>query len=407
MFSNFKDAFKDKPHYSDNPPQVILDAISSDLPNDLFYIHDHDGFCRLEASEGLQIQSGTIILTPEAKMVLPPSPTYDDIIRYSYNSQTLIKIQPNKEGKITVNGHQIDIVDMVKAPLKDIQFSNAELWMQPIPLPAPFILTIGNQAHKLEMLIKRIPNNSLYTQEFESVDSNVLHINYKISTEKKPPSFTFNLSFNIENAKKSEDIITAYEIFNSFLDGEGLIGDSIIDISTKQPTKKVSTDTITFWKKVSKLELLLNNTFNLKKDITVNDAKQIEALYCSLIENKPFKTQCNYDSVKCTGSLEPIADIEEGQEIYLEFEVTDHIDIFEDSMNLFLVQGIFGASIVPPTIEPESLDNEYEVKLKTVIGKTMYCSNQYFLTKEQLKKVREDHTHIETFRIADELTTIE
>ncbi|MBS6170852.1 MAG: hypothetical protein KH845_03530 [Clostridiales bacterium] len=40
---------------------------------------------------------------------------------------------------------------------------------------------------------------------------------------------------------------------------------------------------------------------------------------------------------------------------------------------------------------------EYEVELSTVKDKTMYCSSQYFLTKEELEKVRNDPKHIETF----------
>ena len=42
---------------------------------------------------------------------------------------------------------------------------------------------------------------------------------------------------------------------------------------------------------------------------------------------------------------------------------------------------------------------EYEVELSIVKDKTMYCSSQYFLTKEEIEKVRNDHDpkHIETF----------
>lgn len=198
MFSNFKDAFKDNPQYSEKPPQVVIDAISSDLPDNLFYVYDHDGFCRLDASNGLQIQSGTIELSQNAQKALPESPTFDEIMRYAYNSQTIIKLQPNKDGKITINGNKIDIRDMVKAPLKNVQLKSAELWMQPIKFPEPFKLTIGNNEHELEMLITRVPNNSLYTQEYKSINNSMLSINYKLDMHKEPPKFSFNISFNIE-----------------------------------------------------------------------------------------------------------------------------------------------------------------------------------------------------------------
>lgn len=407
MFSNFKDAFKENPHYSENPPQVVIDAISSDLPDNLFYVHDHDGFCRLEASEGLQIQSGTIILSLDAKKALSESPTFHDILRYAYNSQTLIKVQPDKDGKIIINGNKISLEDMVKAPLKNMQFSSAELWLQPSQFPSPFKLTIGNSEHDIEMLITRVPNNSLYTQEYQSINQNVLSINYKLNINSEPPSFIFNISFNIENAKKASDIVIAYEIFNSFIDGNGLIGGNNLIISTKQSNKKISQDTIAFWNKVSELELLLNVAFNVTEDITVNDAKIIEALYRSLVENKPFKTYCTYSSVKGKGSLEPISNIDKNQEIYLEFETTKCINILGQNIELFELQGIFGATIIPPNTDCISEDTEYEVKLATVTGKKMYCSCQYFLAKEYLKQTRENPEHIETFRLANELNTIE
>ena len=407
MFSNFKDAFKDNPQYSEKPPQVVIDAISSDLPDNLFYVYDHDGFCRLDASNGLQIQSGTIELSQNAQKALPESPTFDEIMRYAYNSQTIIKLQPNKDGKITINGNKIDIRDMVKAPLKNVQLKSAELWMQPIKFPEPFKLTIGNNEHELEMLITRVPNNSLYTQEYTSINNSMLSINYKLDMHKEPTKFSFNISFNIENAKTASDIVVAYEIFNSFLDGEGLMSGSKLNTSQKQPNKKISQDTISFWKKVSKLESLLDTSFNVKKEITVNDAKTIEALYCSLIENKPFKTHCNYNSVKGSGSLEPIANIEQGQEIYLEFQTKEHIDIFDKKIQLYLLQGIFGATIIPPNMETITDTKEYEVKLENVKGKKMYCSSQYFLNQELLMKTRDNSDHIEAFRLANELHTLE
>ena len=407
MFSNFKNAFKETPHYSENPPQVVIDAISSDLPDNLFYVHDHDGFCRLEASEGLQIQSGTIILSPDAKKVLSESPTLNDILKYAYNSQTFIKIQPDKYGKITINGNRISLEDMVKAPLKDIQLSSTELWLQPSEFPSPFKLTIGNLEYEMEMLITRVPNNSLYTQEYQSINQNVLSINYKLNTYSNPPSFSFNISFNIENAKRASDIVMAYEIFNSFIDGNGLIEKNKLIISNKQSNKKISHDTIMFWNKVSELELLLNISFNLMQDITVGDAKMIEALYSSLIENKPYKTYCTYSSVNGKGSLEPLCNIKKDQEIYLEFETSDSINILGQNIELLKLQGIFGATIIPPTIELSSENTEYEVELATVAGKKMYCSCQYFLSQELLRQARENPHHIEAFRLASELSTIE
>ena len=95
--------------------------------------------------------------------------------------------------------------------------------------------------------------------------------------------------------------------------------------------------------------------------------------------------------------------MEENQEIYLEFGLKDDFQLLGQNIQLYELKGIFGATINYSSIHYIAELKENEVELSTVKNKTMYCSSQYFLTKEELEKVRNDPKHIETFSDAKEL----
>lgn len=403
MFSDFKKAFKNVPNYSENIPQVIIDAISADLPEDLFYVHDHDGFCQMASDEGLKIQPSSVCVLESELPDLPKEISGEDLKKYIYNAQKTVKINPDGEGNIVINGHKIKIDDMIKAPLKDIKIRNAELWIEPHTFPSPFTLIIGNEEYKREMFIQRVANDSFYTEEYKSINEDVLSIRYTINTEHLLPRLFFSISFNIEHAKSAKDIVSAYEIYNSFIDGKGLIAGNVLSISDTGSNEKISSDTINFWSKVDDLEQLLGCSFIYTKDLTIKDLEKVEALHCSLIEEKPFKTIRTYKSVKGKGDIDSIPQLEENQEIYLEFGLKDDFQLLGQNIPLYELKGIFGATINYSSIHYIAELKEYEVELSTVKNKIMYCSSQYFLTKEELEKVRNDPKHIETFSDAKEL----
>ena len=79
--------------------------------------------------------------------------------------------------------------------------------------------------------------------------------------------------------------------------------------------------------------------------------------------------------------------LEENQEIQLEFGLKDELQLLGQNILLCELQGIFGATINYTSIHYIVDLKEYEVELSTVKNKSMYCSSQYFLTKEELKKL--------------------
>lgn len=276
--------------------------------------------------------------------------------------------------------------------------------LKPDEFPEPFDLKIGDADHEITVRVKRVPNFSIDVQEYRSTGESILEIAYKVNLDVEPNAFIFSIYTNLANAKKASDIVTAFKIYNSFLDGKGIIAEERFENVAKPTVKRISQDTIMFWEKVSEVEKMTGVSFNITQDVTIKDAEKIETLYCSLVKNDPIKVYCTYDSVRGKGNPEPLAHVKKDQEIYLEFEEQMNLQVMGAEIHIYVLKGIFGATIIPTDIDYESDEMEYEVKLATVTGKKMYCACQYFLYEEQLKVTREDPTHIERFRNANELS---
>ena len=88
------------------------------------------------------------------------------------------------------------------------------------------------------------------------------------------------------------------------------------------------------------MEQLLDCSFIYTKDLTIKDLEKVEALHCSLIEEKPFKTIRTYKSVKGKGDIDSIPQLEENQEIYLEFGLKDDFQLLGQNIQLYELQGI-------------------------------------------------------------------
>lgn len=406
MFSNFKDAFIKKPQYTFEPPQAVLDTISKELPEGFYYVHDHDGLCRLETPEGFNLESGEIRLSDEAKKVLPESPTLDDVMTYAYNSQSDIIFMPDKDGCFMVNGNKIKAVDIVKAPMRNIHFEKAHFLLRPQPFPKPFKLKIGCSGYGIELLVKRIPNNSLDTQEYESINDKPISIRYKLRLN--PKKFLFTIIINIEKAENASEIAEAYHIYNAFMDGEGMIADSKLIPEKTLPTKKVSKDTIEFWDKLVMIEKYLNVQFDISNGITVSDAKSIEEMYRCFIEEKPYKNYKTYNSVKGTGKFEQFEEtLSNNAEVYFEYTADGKMELLGKKIDVKALFGIFGAMVDKKVAPVSGKIGDFEIFLTTAPQKKMYEAVMLFISDDQLRTFKTLPDYIKIMENATEVTSIE
>lgn len=144
--------------HSYTPPKAVIDAISTDLPQGFKYVYEDDGFCRLDADNGLNIESGKVLLSEDVKKILPKEPTIEQLKQYSYNSQTAIAIVPEDDGCFKINGNRIKAEEIVKAPLKNLSFEKIRFYMQPSPFPEPFEMVFSGNGYDKTLHMQRTPH---------------------------------------------------------------------------------------------------------------------------------------------------------------------------------------------------------------------------------------------------------
>lgn len=404
MFSNFKNTFAPTPRYMIETPKVVLDAISEDLPKGFYYVHDHDGVCRASTLEGFNLESISIQLSVDAKKALPAHPTLENVITYAYNSQSYITFLPDKDGNYTVNGKPIKATDLIKAPLKEINFKEVRIVLRPQQFPVPFKLKISGEEYEDEIYIKRIPNNSLTVQKYESDNERMLSIGFEIdSNDIKKLDFSINV--NREKAKSAEEIVKGYHIYNAFMDGHGKINDMEVSTDGLIESDKISVDTIRFWEMVLEIQRHLDIKFNNFNDVTAQDIKSVKKLYRCLLEEKPYKEYKQYTSVTGIGNIEECKNemINEEREISFDFISEITIALFDTPIKLSMLHAIFGAAIKSKEDVTCDKDGNFKIALSTYPQRKMYEAVMLFSTMEELTKFRELSNYIKLMESATEI----
>ncbi len=408
MFSNFRDTFIKKPQYTSAPPQAVIDSISQELPEGFYYIHSHDGYCMIDAPKGLNIQSGTVLLSDEDKAILPDNYTIEDILKYSYNVQKEITLLPNEDGCFMVNGSYVRAVDFVKAPMRDIDFINAQLRIVPPKFPEPFDLEISGNEHTQKLHINRVPNRNLNVEKYESDGSTVIKVWFTIDPTLATP-FTFNITVNMKRAKTVREAISAYYIYNAFADGKGYIGGNPLSIKDHTPFEKVPVEVIRLAEKLSQLEEYLDVQFDFSKGVTIADAKTADELYRSIIEKKPFKRFKTFDTLSGKGHF--ITASEQGEyintAIAFEFSESKHTSLLNANFTCRAINCIFNAVIASFSANGDEETGDFVIHLTTAPGEKMYESVQYFISEDQLDAFRENKEHITILRDATEISALE
>jgi len=408
VFSNFRDTFIKKPQYTSTPPQAVIDSISQELPEGFYYVHTHDGYCKIEAPEGLNIQSGTVQLSDEDRALLPDDYTMDDILRYSYNAQKEIVLLPNDDGCFIINGEHVRAIDFVKVPMKNITFTNAQLRIVPAKFPERFELEVSGNGCTQKLRIKRVPNKSLNIEKYESDESTVITVWYTIDPTRQAP-FTFNITVNMKRAKSVKEAIVAYHIYNAFADGKGYIGGSPLNMNGHTAFEKVPSEVIHFAERLLQLEDYLNVQFDFSKGVTVADAKKADELYRSLIVKKPFKNFRTFDTLSGKGHFIDASKQQEYINTSMAFEFLERkqISLLDVDLDLYADNCIFNAIISSFSATGDKETGDFAIHLATAPGEKMYESVQYFLNKEQLDAFQSNKHHIEILRNATEIEVLE
>lgn len=398
MFVNFNRVFKNKPQTQIAVPSALVDYMNKSLPEGVKYVVDAKGNCVI-TSERESCTIGGFIFKPteEQKKVLGKDFTREDVVNYFYNAQESIPLTLKKDGYILLNGQEFPVEKMAYNPLAPIKFVSGSFYMYPPKFPDPFLLKLGCDKYERELLVSRIPNNSISVMEFESSKDEPLYIHYFLNI--KIHCLTMNVSFNLKKAKTIRDIVESTSIYNAYVDGKGTLSGQPLDSSLKsEGLKRFDDDSVIFWEKVLEIEEQLGIEFcPPQDDIDFETMCLVEQLYQNLINKVPTLDNQKIDSIDGNWGFESHGkDISEsiGRPIFFEFEVASKIELFGVKIELPTLIGVFNAIL--------SAYNTKGEKQKIVLSdenpeKQRYTSMMCFKTESDLNSFKlEDHDKIIT-----------
>lgn len=404
MFSNFKTTFIKKPQYTLAPPQAIIDSLNTELPEGFYYVHDHDGYCRLENGDGINLSHAKVDIPKEDQCLFDKSKaTADDIRQYCYNTQTPLRIIPDENGCYNVNGKNIKATDFIKAPMKNIEPKSMCFYMHPPKFPLPFNVQLKGDGHELTISIRRVAAHSLSAQKFESVFSSPIKLSYTLDT--KVPNLSMSISINVDGVSSISDIVAANHIYNACIKGEAFLFDSRVASTPNKEVSPISEETIVFWDKVLEIEKVFSVEFDASKGVTYNEGNKILELHRSLIEKQPFKNEKTFNSVSGNGNSHDVTEAEEiiGKEIYFELIETEDVSILGKTLSYFGLVSIFGATVKAITIPQNETSGHFNIELSTTEGKKMYSATMYFISEEDLTVYQKETEHMKTFENSEEI----
>lgn len=405
MFSNFKDAFIRRPQFTVKTPDVVVEMISKGLPKGFRYVHDHDGYCRLECDGVMNIVPEKFGFPEIAKPIFEKKGkvTIQDAMEYAYNSQTRIELLPDADDCYIINGQKINKSMLVTAPLKGVDFYNGQLFISPPKFPDPFPMKISGNGYSMTLMVQRQPVNSFVSIIIASIGETPLSINYAIDSEKE------TINFNVKTHPSSDvsQVIAAKEILNAFIDGTATIEDLPFEYSFDGQDKKIPEETLRFWHKLFDVEKSINVKFDATEEIKIDDIKLIDALYRSLVEKKPYKKYLTDMKLSGVGSFDDLSVSAEktpiGKEIMFEFTEEISVELLGASFSLFSIASIFDCVVSEIQLPQEGASGEFFLKLNPAENKRMFSSTQYFLDPQIAEEIRSDQKHIDSFLNAEEL----
>lgn len=392
MFVDFDKVFNDKPQPQVKIPDAFISYLSKQLPPGVKYATDNDGNCVI-TGDGREFTLGGYVfdLTPEDKKVLGKKFTEDDVMKLFYNRQKSIPLRLQKEGVVLVNGAELPVDKLFLNPHNPIRYESGTFFMTPAPFPKPFLLKVGSSEYERELLVTRVPNESVNVATFESEKDAPLWISYRVDEEKQ--HLSISMSFNLANAKTISDIVESTNIYNAYLDGQGYLCG--IPLETKlcgKDTKRFQEASTEFWKKVLKIEEHLGVKFTPPDgDVNFDTVCLVEQLYQNLINVVPIRDTGKPETLD--GEWEYIKEEEVkksmGTRVFFEFDATMKTELFGVKITLYGLLGIVDAILVD--------FRKNKKKHKIVLGDASddtprYTASLYFRTEQEMSEYRKaDH----------------
>lgn len=407
MYSSFKDTFVRKPQFTVQTPEAVLRTIGKELPEGFRYVDDHDGFCILDCDGTMDIVPSNVKLPEEAIPIFSKLGkfTMREVMAYAYNTQQNIELIPDDEDCYLVNGQKIKCSDFVVSPLKGTQLEEGRMFIIAPPFPPPHPIQVSGNGYSLTLMVQRQIVNSIHEVKFASVDDcAALSVSYSFDSSKER---TMQLNVQTRESSSAADVLASKEIFNAFIDGNGYLGEISISPNEKNADKKISDNTLQFWHRIVDVENTLGVKFDISQEISFDDIKTVDIMHRCIVERKPFKTYLKDGTLRGSGEFHQILldniDSPIGKPILFEYVETATAQLLGATINCFVLSVMFGGIVSEIELPEDHASGNFFIKLLPPEGGKMFSSTRYFLSEEELEKVKAESTYMEDFEKAEEL----
>lgn len=402
MFVSFNSVFNNKPQAETKVPNEVLEYMNEQLPHGVKYIADSRGVCSIK-SDGKKITLSGFCFNPteEQKKILGENYTYQEVLDYSYNAQQKIPLLLRNDGIIILNGKEIPIKDLSSNPLLDIKYVSGSLTLFPHQFPKPFSITIGDGKYSRELIISRIPNESVHIAMFQSKEKEPMMI--KFSIDEVNQKMDLNVSYDLKYATSIRDVVETTMIFNAYLSGKAFFDEILLDkVILGSTNKQFDVKSAIFWEKVLKIEECLNVQFTFpKKDVSFDDFQLVEKLYQNLINEKPIRNTEKITSID--GDWQKDFKESIGHSISFIYNSVMEINLFKLKLSLPVLQCIYNVKI--KDIQKKELKTRIVLEDETEEKKQYNCS-MIFKNIEKLNEYKNKEFH-EIINIFNKAKSIE
>ncbi len=403
MIGDFNRVFQSDDLYNASIPDALQQVIDKDLPKGLSYKKVEGDYYIVSSDDGKLNLKISFELPVKFKDELEKgvSLTQEDLSEYLYNSQKHLVVQ-SSDGMIEINGKRMKMDYFISNPFSDIEIKDSRMLIFPSEMNEKYDLRINCPKAERKIHFKRIPNDDLYVKKYVS-DGSALKIEVYID-RKKINNVEIKVNLDVFEAEDVDDVLSSYYIMEAFAKNEISIEQIKVDLAYNNPFSLPPDSILDFWMKAKKIEELIGEKFDIKQGVRGKDAKNIYALYRTIVEHKPFREYA--DALYLNGSKPDEAfmdSIKTAEGFYFEYYAADVIEVLGRKIQIYSLIGIFNAKL---SEDGTKIDNDnYQFKIISMNGKRLYRSFIYYLDKDEIEDGTKSHR--ELLEDAVELDTIE
>lgn len=374
MMTDFYRVFGDDADVDSRIPREILDELNKELPENLMYMQDDNGDCKVVLrpeffSERINLTT-QFALDPEkdsalrAKLKIIPRENWD---QYFYRLQKRI---PVKNVKLGNDHQQIPLEWMVGNPLHEKKSELVECVMYPSEFPDPIeMLFECENGESVSVSFRQQPYDSFTEIKFSNINFPALQIDMFLyspladqeeedarTNQKHPVSVTYSVTPT--KADSVSDAVKALHIFSGLFAGTTKVNGQIMisEEAQKNFDQEKMEDVIAFWTTAQKLEERLKVRFRPDAKFPMDDSRFFAELDTCLLQKKQIVWRHPFDS----------------------FHV-NHFKVADDGkdVNSIIGSGSVSMQFMEGPISAELLGAEFEIYSQTTMSDMVVTNIQW------------------------------